>query len=164
MSRKKIKPDYDMERIQNEMIKICRELCVCDGQEVNDDDSVTGKKWKMTLCAAANELGISTSKLMKLLITGGYYTSDICVKVNELYNEGKTVPEIQEMLSVSRATVQSYLPYKKGLYKAKDTSVNADRIRTYRRRERLVDALLEDATEQNLWDGREDADFGWGTE
>ena len=62
------------------------------------------------------------------MITGGYYNSGICRKINELYEEGKTVLKIQE---VSRATVQSYLPYKKGIYNAKDLSPNVERIRMY---------------------------------
>ena len=62
-----------------------------------------------------------------------------------------TVPEIQEELSVSRSTVRSYLPYRKGIYNAREISMNAERIRVYRERARCVEMLLSDLTEDNLW-------------
>ena len=61
------------------------------------------------------------------------------------------MPEIQEMLEVSRATVQSYLPYKKGIYNSKDLSLNAERIRVYRERSRCIKELLEQKNEAALW-------------
>lgn len=144
MGRKLKKPDYDAEKLQTEMIDICKKLC--SGEDINKHGSSS-----MSLRRAANELGISVSKVVKLLITGGYYNSGICRKINELYEEGKTVPEIQEMLEVSRATVQSYLPYKKGIYNAKDLSLNAERIRVYRERCRCIEELLEKKNEVALW-------------
>ena len=80
------------------------------------------------------ELDLSVSKVIKLLITGGVYDSDICRDINRLYNSGRTVAEIQKKLHISQATVQAYMPYKKGVYNAKECSRNAERIREYRRR------------------------------
>lgn len=106
----------------------------------------------MSFRATAEELGISVSKVVKLLITGGYYTSDICENINELYDGGKTVVEIQEILGVCRATVQSYLPYKKGIYNAREISQNAERIRIYRERQSCVERLHTLRDEETLWD------------
>lgn len=53
------------------------------------------------------------------------YSSDICRKINQLYDSGKTVPEIQKCLNISRASVQAFLPYKKCVYNAKKLSLNA---------------------------------------
>lgn len=144
MGRNSKKPNYDAAKLQAEMIDICKELCI--GEDINKHGSSS-----MSLRSAANELGISVSKVLKLLITGGCYNSDICRKINELYEEGKTVPEIQEMLEVSRATVQSYLPYRKGVYNSKDLSLNAERIRVYRERCRCIEELLEQKDEEALW-------------
>lgn len=148
MGRKKVKPDYDAAKIQAEMIEICRVLCVND----KGDNPTEKKKPKISMRAAANELGISVSKVVKLLITGGYYSSDIQEKIEKLQKEGKSVADIQQILRVSRATVQSYLPYKKGIYNTKEISLNAERIRIYRERARCVSALQKDISEQNLWD------------
>lgn len=63
----------------------------------------------------ASELNISLLKLRKLLITEGSFTSDICTEINGLYQAGKKIPEIMELTGLSRASVQSYLPYTKGL-------------------------------------------------
>ncbi len=145
MGRKSKKPNYDAEKLQTEMIDICKKLC--SGEDINKQGSSS-----MSLRSAANELGISVSKVVKLLITGGYYNSGICRKINELYEERKTVPEIQEMLEVSRATLQSYLPYKKGIYNAKDLSLNAERIRVYRERCRCIEELSEKRSEVVLWE------------
>lgn len=148
MGRRQLKPDYDPQRVQNEMIAICRELCVGQvGLNSQDEKRKTG-----SLRAASNELGISVSKVMKLLITGGYYSSDIYEQITELTDEGKTMPEIQEILGVSRATVQSYLPYKKGVYNSKDLSLNAERIRQYRERNRCISLLSENPDQDILWD------------
>ena len=84
----------------------------------------------------ARELDLSASKVIKLLITGGVYYSDICWKINKLYVSGKSIPEIQKSLNISRASVQAYLPYKKCVYNAKELSLNAERIRRYRQRKK----------------------------
>ena len=145
MGRKKHYLRYDPVAIQKEMIEICRSLCIGDKPGLQFSP-------RMSFRHVAGELDISVSKVIKLLITGGYYTSDICERINSLYDSGMTVPEIQEELSVSRATVQSYLPYRKGIYNAKEISMNAERIRVYRERERCVERLLSGLSEENLWD------------
>ena len=121
MGRKRIHPDYDPERVLKELIGITKELY---------DKSYSYRR-------IALELDLSVSKVIKLLITGGVYDSDICRDINRLYNSGKTVTEIQKKLHVSKATVQAYLPYKKGVYNVKECSQNAERIREYRRRKKV---------------------------
>ena len=128
MGRKRIHPDYDPERVLKELIDITKELY---------EKSYSYRR-------IALELDLSVSKVIKLLITGGVYDSDICRDINRLYNSGKTVTEIQKKLHVSKATVQAYLPYKKGVYNAKERSRNAERIREYRRRKKRAEELDED--------------------
>lgn len=127
MGRKRIHPDYDSERVLKELIGITKELY---------EKSYSYRH-------IALELDLSVSKVIKLLITGGVYDPDICRDINRLYNSGKTVTEIQKKLHVSDATVQAYLPYKKGVYNAKECSRNAERIREYRRRKRKAKLLEE---------------------
>ena len=120
MGRKKLQPNYNPVRIMKDLIDIAKDLY--------------DKKYSYRRIAL--ELELSVSKVIKLLITGGVYSSDICQRINRLYNSGKTIPEIQKRLNVSRATVQAYLPYKKCVYNAKELSLNAERIRRYRARKK----------------------------
>ena len=155
MGRKNKKPNYEPEKIQKEMIAIVKELYAGGSAEHTDDDDSGGKSpqtCRRSLRAVAEEVGVSLPKVVKLLITGGVYTSEMSEKVIKLYDSGKSIPEIQAELGVCRATVHSYLPYKKGIYSAKETSINADRIRLYRERNRCLEELLEDVCEERLWD------------
>ncbi|MBO4510042.1 MAG: hypothetical protein J5718_01700 [Lachnospiraceae bacterium] len=125
MGRKKLKPDYNPKKILQELIDITKEIY--DG--------------KLSYRQIAKEMNLSVSKVIKLLITGGVYSSDICRKINQLYASGKTIPEIQKSLNISRASVQAYLPYKKCVYNAKELSLNAERIRRYRQRKRAKERV-----------------------
>ena len=71
MGRKSKKPNYNAAKLQSEMIDICKELCI--GEDINKHGSSS-----MSLRSAANELGISVSKVVKFLITGGCYTIGAC--------------------------------------------------------------------------------------
>ena len=126
MGRKRLKPDYNSERLKKELIDITKDLY--------------DKKYSYRQIAL--ELELSVSKVIKLLITGGVYSSDICRRINKLHNSGKSIPEIQKRLNVSRATVQAYLPYKKCVYNAKELSLNAERIRRYRSRKKQKNTNL----------------------
>ena len=76
MGRKKLKPDYDPKKIMQELIDITKELY----------------DRKLSYRQIGKELDLSVSKVIKLLITGGVYSSDICRKINQLYASGKTIP------------------------------------------------------------------------
>lgn len=128
MGCKRLKPNYNPERIMKELVGIAKDL--------ND------KKYSYRRMAL--ELELSVSKVIKLLITGGVYSSDISRRINKLYNSGKTITEIQKRLNVSRATVQAYLPYKKCVYNAKELSLNAERIRRYRARKKQKTTALSE--------------------
>ena len=136
MGRPRKNPEYDPQQIQNELIKLTVDLY----------------RKKYTYRDIASELGLSVSKVVKLLVTGGVYTSDICDRINFLHEFGMSVQEIQAELGVSRATVQAYLPYKKGIYNAKESSLNAKRIQVFRWRQLAVQNLLSDMGEENLWE------------
>lgn len=109
--------------------------------------------------------GLNPLKVRKLLITAGVYTSKTAAQVLELRNAGHAVEEIQELLDLSRASVNSYLPYSKSIYKLDEVpgggrSANADRQKLYRDRmralQRMSDLLDEpadsDRLEKHMWD------------
>ena len=60
--------------------------------------------------------------------------------------------EIERTLGLSRASINSYLPYKKIPYKEADISSNAEWCDLYRKRKATVAALLENTTEEKLWE------------
>ncbi len=136
MGRPRKNPDYDPDKIQKELIELTVQLY----------------KKNYSYRNIAMELNLSVSKVIKLLITAGEYTSDICDQINRLYEAGKSIQEIQTELEVSRATVQAYLPYKKGIYNANKSSLNAERIKVFRDRQQVVTKLADDNSEDKLWD------------
>ena len=98
-------------------------------------------------------------KVRKLLITGMVrglceYKSHMAEAVLELYEDEYSIEDIMEELQLSRASVYSYIPYKRVLYAPEgspDASVTADRIRLYRQRRESVMVLKEEQTDAALW-------------
>ncbi len=64
----------------------------------------------------ARKLRVSEERVRRTLITEGLWTSRTAAAVGRLFYKGKTVPEIAEELTISEKTVQSYLPYSRGMY------------------------------------------------
>ena len=56
------------------------------------------------------------------------------MEVNQLHEQGKTIPEIMKITGLSRASVHSYLPYVRGIYNTEELSLDAKRCRMYRER------------------------------
>ena len=90
-----------------------------------------------------DEFKMTPLKIRKLLIIAGAFSSDICEQVLELSRSGMSVQEIQRITGLSRASVQSYLPYSKIIYNAEEISLNTERIRLYRERKLAVDSFRE---------------------
>ncbi len=98
----------------------------------------------ISLRALAAEFDMTLLKVRKLLITAGVFSSDISKQVNDLYQSGRSVAEIMKIMSLSRASVHSYLPYKKSIYNMEELSLDAERCRMYRRRRAAVKRLMEE--------------------
>ena len=92
------------------------------------DDTAPG------LNAVASEFGITALKARKLLITAGMYSTEISRTVARLQAAGNKTEQIMQYTGLSRASVQSYLPYTKIPYNMREISANAERIRLYRKR------------------------------
>lgn len=149
MPQKKKNPDYDPEKILNELMETISELYIGNGNCGNG-----------SINQIANEFGISRIKVRKLLITVGVYQSDTCDWINQLHSKGKSIQEIQEITLMSYSAVKSYLPYEKTVYNMEEASANAERIKTYRERqqarERVIESFQEEMAsiqrEAVLWD------------
>ena len=113
---------------------------------------------EMSLQAIGDELGLNSIKVRKLLITAGVYESEVAEKVKNIFEEYRETQDYKtsilstaNTLKLSKASVTSYLPYKKGVYfpsTEKDKiSVGAERQRRYRAMKRW----RVDPTEENFW-------------
>ena len=95
----------------------------------------------------------------KLLITAGVYESEVAEKVQDTFEKYRETQSYKEAilstantLQLSKASVTSYLPYRKGVYFTSTAekgkiSVGAERQRRYRAMKRWRD----EPTEENFW-------------
>ena len=128
MSRPKKKPNYNPDQVMQEFM-----AAVADAFGSYDDREDTTFPG---LNAVAAEFGITALKARKLLITAGLYSTALSRQVAELYDDGMEISQIMKITGLSRASVHSYLPYTKILYKLDELSANAERIRLYRERKK----------------------------
>ena len=142
--RKKLKPEYDAGKNLKEQM----------------DAAVALYNSEMSLQAIGEELGLNPIKVRKLLITAGVYESEVAEKVQATFQEYRETQDYKtsilstaNALKLSKASVTSYLPYKKGVYfpstaDKEEISVGAERQRRYR----AVRKLRTEPTEEHLWE------------
>ena len=123
------------------------------------DAAVTLYDCEMSLQAIGEELGLNPIKVRKLLITAGVYESEVAEKVKNTFEEYRETQDYKtailstaNALQLSKASVTSYLPYKKGVYyqstaEKEKISVGAERQRRYRAMKRW----RANPTEENFW-------------
>ena len=142
--RKKLKPEYDA------------------GKNLKDqmDAAVALYKEDCSLQSIADVLNLNPIKVRKLLITAGVYESEVAEKVQDTFERYRKTQDYKTsilstatVLGLSKASVTSYLPYKKGVYfpntaDKEKISVGAERQRRYR----VVRKLRTEPTEEHLWE------------
>ena len=140
--RKKLKPEFDAGKNLKEQM-----------------ESAVALYNTMSLQAIGEELGLNPIKVRKLLITADVYESKVAEKVKNTFEEYRETQDYKtsilstaNTLQLSKASVTSYLPYKKGVYypsiEKEKISVGAERQRKYR----AVKKLRKEPTEEHLWD------------
>ena len=141
--RKKLKPEYDAGKNLKEQM----------------ESAVALYDSEMSLQAIGDELGLNPIKVRKLLITAGVYESEVAEKVQDTFEEYRETQNYKEAilstaatLELSKASITSYLPYRKGVYfpstaEKEKISVGAERQRRYRAMKRW----RADPTEENFW-------------
>ena len=154
MPRSRKKPDYDSSLSMQELLE---KVAVYFGSPYDDRDTADCEH--VSIRNVAERYGITILKARKMLITAGLFSTTTSRKVQKLAEEGKSIPEIMEMTGLSRASVHSYIPYTKIVYKMPETSVDADRKRRQRERERMcrefageAAALPLEEADQKLWE------------
>ena len=146
MSRPKKKPNYNSEKIMEELLEEVAAIYIsADGNPC------------YSIRKIADEFDMTPLKVRKLLLTAGVFSSEISEKINELKKAGRTILEIQKITGLSRASVHSYLPYTKMIYNTEELSLNAQRIRTFRERKSAVACLEEKMKEKTTSSILEDA-------
>ena len=140
--RKKLKPEYDAEKNLKEQM----------------DAAVALYGENCSLQSIGYALALNPIKVRKLLITAGVYESEVAEKVKNTFEEYRETQNYKEailstanILNLSKASVTSYLPYKKGVYfpstEKEKISVGAERQRRYR----VMKRWRVDPTEENFW-------------
>ena len=141
--RKKLKPEYDAEKNLKEQM----------------DAAVALYGENCSLQSIGYALALNPIKVRKLLITAGVYESDVAEKVKNTFEEYRETQDYKtsilstaNTLQLSKTSVTSYLPYKKGVYfpstaEKEKISVGAERQRRYRAMKRW----RTDPTEENFW-------------
>lgn len=107
-----------------------------------------------TLRDIGDAFGLNIIKVRKFLISAGVYSTSKSRMVAKLVASGFSLPEIMEKTGLSRASVNSYIPYESYAYKMPERSVDADRGKLYRARKDAVKKLCEHSGEKQkdlLW-------------
>ena len=140
--RKKLKSEYDAGKNLKEQM----------------ESAVALYEEDCSLRSIADALTLNPIKVRKLLITAGVYESDVAEKVKNTFEEYRETQDYKtsirstaKALNLSKASVTSYLPYRKGVYfpstEKEKISVGAERQRRYRAMKRWK----ADPTEENFW-------------
>ena len=148
--RKPSKPDYNQSAILQNQINAAVALYSTDVPS--------------SLQTIADELDLNPIKVRKLLITAGVYKSDAADQVQQVFgthrkaglSHTEAIAATMRELNLSKASVTSYLPYEKGVYFPAETdsnnlSVGAERIRRMRKRNKVLEELRTEQTEEALW-------------
>lgn len=101
------------------------------------EEVVKSYRGGMTLREIAEWNNINMHKVIKILVTAGVYSSETYDKIKEMRLDGETEDEIAYRLGLSKTAMNDYTPYKKGIYNLEEVSINAKRIRKYRKNKNL---------------------------
>jgi hypothetical protein len=130
------KPNYDPEEVLNRIINT-----VCEAYDETKE-----------IKATSAELDLAPLKVKKLLITAGKIKYQQTEDILKLQAAGRSIDEIVTVTGLSRASINSYLPYRKIPYKEEDISSNAEWCDLYRKRKAAVQKLQEHSDETSLWE------------
>lgn len=89
----------------------------------------------------ADEFSISRIKVRKILITTGDITYSQMAQIQEMIRNGMKIGAVAEKLGMAPSTINSLLPYTKGVYKLEEVSAAAERTQLYRSRLAAVQML-----------------------
>ena len=106
---------------------------------------------KKSINLLAEEFSISRLKVRKILITTGDVAYSETKRIQQSLATGKTKKEVCAQLNIAIATLNSFLPYDKGVYNLTDVSNYAENCKVYRARKEAVQMLQSDPSSVQLW-------------
>ena len=136
MARPKKKPGYDREAEIADLITTAAALF-----DVPYDDRIDRPEDAPSIVSVAEEMETTILRVRKLLITAGMFSTTISRQVQELESQGRTIPEIMRITKLGKASVYSYLPYKKGAYNLPDPTLYSEQGARYRARKKACEEL-----------------------
>lgn len=143
MARPKKKPEYNSAEIAKQIVEAVTDAYLNPTEDAADEHGHT------YLNLLAEEFSMTPIKVRKLLITSGAYETPTSIAVNKLYKDGKTLKEIQQIMGLSSASVNGYLPYNKTVYKMEEATLTAERLRKFRQRKAAAEKLCADMKLKN---------------
>ena len=137
MGRYKNNPDYDAVVLSRKLM----DALVYDYNHPGAGEAVpsTGK---MQITKLAKKHGMSVLKVRKLLVSAGELRTEQSREIHRLKAEGKSVTEIMNKTGFSRATINSWLPYSKIIYRMEEVSPNAIRMKRHREKVKAEKVLV----------------------
>ena len=94
-----------------------------------------------SILQVAQEMGTTSLRVRKMLITAGLYSTDLSRRVQALKEKGASCESIMQELNISRASVNGYLPFEKGVYKLPKPTLYSEQSTRYRKRRDAVGKL-----------------------
>lgn len=103
---------------------------------IDTEEIIKGYKGNMSVQEIAAYNGINHSKVIKILVTAGVYSSETYDRIKDLREKGKSEKEIMEIVGIGATALNTYTPYKKGPYGPEPQTENARRIRECRKKKK----------------------------
>lgn len=110
-----------------------------EDSSIGGNDWTPGEKAEHTSLASFRKylmseynINMSTAKIRKILITGGYWTTERSRRVMLEYTKYGSIQKVADVLGLSPELVTIYMPYEKVVYDLVDKSSNAKRIERWR--------------------------------
>ena len=116
---------------------------------------ISERKDGKSIAEIAKKLHTTQVRVQRVLITEGLWTSKRTRQIAEMRMQGMTIPEIAELLGKDENTIQTFLPYSRGLYGRNET-IESVKSKDYRDRMQTAatNMVKEESEMQSLLDNR----------
>ena len=116
---------------------------------------ISERKDGKSIAEIAKKLRTTQVRVQRVLITEGLWTSKRTRQIAEMRMQGMSIPEIAELLGKDEKTIQTFLPYSRGLY-GRNESTESVKSKEYRDRMQTAatNMVKEEAEMQSLLDNR----------
>ena len=116
---------------------------------------ISERKDGKSIAEIAKKLRTTQVRVQRVLITEGLWTSKRTRQIAEMRMQGMSIPEIAELPGKDEKTIQTFLPYSRGLYGRGETT---ESVKSKEYRDRMQTAatnmVKEEAEMQSLLDNR----------